>query len=137
MGTVIRAEISKSNKWWIDKHRYYELKHYCLQYNRWKKLINDVDGYSKQPELGLIFSNNTGDPTVRAAQAREYYRKHMGIVEKAAAETDPVIGPIIFQGVTDGVSYEILKSRIEIPCCKDTYYELYRKFYYILSQLRG
>ena len=37
MATVIRAKISEKNKYYIDKHRYYELKHFCLQYNEWKK----------------------------------------------------------------------------------------------------
>lgn len=26
MGTTIRPEISKKNRYWIDKHRYYECK---------------------------------------------------------------------------------------------------------------
>ena len=37
MSTVIRAELSKNNPYYISKHRYYELKHFCLQYNEWKK----------------------------------------------------------------------------------------------------
>lgn len=32
MATVIRPEISPKNKYWISKHRHYELKHFCLQY---------------------------------------------------------------------------------------------------------
>ena len=35
MGTNIRPEISERNPYWISKHRYYELKHFCLQYNGW------------------------------------------------------------------------------------------------------
>lgn len=30
MGTDIRATISTKNRYWIEKHRYYELKHFCL-----------------------------------------------------------------------------------------------------------
>ena len=33
MSTVIRPEISEKNKYWISKHRYYELKHLCLMVN--------------------------------------------------------------------------------------------------------
>lgn len=32
MSTLIRPEVSEKNKYWIDKHRHYELKHFCLQY---------------------------------------------------------------------------------------------------------
>lgn len=37
MGTTLRAELSEKNPYWIEKHRYYELKHFCLQYPIWKK----------------------------------------------------------------------------------------------------
>ena len=37
METVVRADISKKNAYWIDKHRYYELKRFCLQYPIWAK----------------------------------------------------------------------------------------------------
>lgn len=43
MGTTIRPEISKKNRYWIDKHRYYELKHFCLQYPTWKKAYLSLD----------------------------------------------------------------------------------------------
>ncbi len=96
-----------------------------------------IDGFAKQPEGGIIFSSgSTGDPTERAAEAREYYVRLMGMVEQAAAETDLVIGPAIFKAVTNGMSYDILKARIDIPCCKDTYYDLYRKFFWVLSKIR-
>ncbi len=28
MGTTLRAELSEKNPYWIEKHRYYELKHF-------------------------------------------------------------------------------------------------------------
>ncbi len=36
MATTIRPEISQNNEYWISKHRYYELKHFCMQYPLWK-----------------------------------------------------------------------------------------------------
>ncbi len=35
MATTIRPEISPYSRWHISKHRYYELKHFCLQYHEW------------------------------------------------------------------------------------------------------
>lgn len=32
MTTKIRADISRKNPYWLERHRYYELKHFCLQY---------------------------------------------------------------------------------------------------------
>lgn len=37
MSTTIHPELSKKNTYWIEKHRYYELKHFCLQYPIWKE----------------------------------------------------------------------------------------------------
>ena len=37
MATTIRPELSEKNPYWIEKHRYYELKHFCLQYPIWRK----------------------------------------------------------------------------------------------------
>ena len=48
MGTVIRPEITKKNKYWIEKHRYYELKHFCLQYPIWRKAYAALDGLTSQ-----------------------------------------------------------------------------------------
>ena len=44
----IRPELSKKNQYWIDRHRYYELKHFCLQYKNWKVYIQEIDGMSPE-----------------------------------------------------------------------------------------
>ncbi len=48
MSTTIRPELSDKNKYWIDRHRYYELKHFCMQYDIWKQAYDIVDGRSKR-----------------------------------------------------------------------------------------
>lgn len=138
MSTKIRAELSKRNPYWIEKHRYYELKHFCMQYPIWKKLIVMIDGYSSH---SIEAVKNTvqqyhGDYTADRALIRAFYSERIGMIERAAERTDSVIGRYILKGVTEGVSYEVLKTRLEIPCCKDVYYELYRKFFWLLSQER-
>ena len=35
-----------------------------------------------------------------------------------------------------GISYDHLKARTGIPCCKDVYYDLYRRFFWLLSKER-
>ena len=46
MATVLRPELSPKNKYHIDKHSYYELKHFCLQYTEWKKSYSAFDDTS-------------------------------------------------------------------------------------------
>ena len=55
MATEIRPELSEKNPYWIGKHRYYELKHFCLQYPIWKKAYNALLGLSSRPNDLDIF----------------------------------------------------------------------------------
>lgn len=136
--TSIRPEISKKNRYWIDKHRFYELRHFCLQYPTWKKLCNSFDSFSKMPSEPIPLSSERvhGDPVLSCVEFREYYLKRMNMVERAAKEADAELANYILKGVTEGISYDGLKAKLEIPCCKDTYYELYRRFFWLLSKER-
>ena len=138
MSTTIRPEISKKNEYWMDKHRYYELKHFCLQYNTWKKIYNILDeSIIKTNNIEFIpKSNKYSDPTAAIAEIKVYYLNRIEMLEKAAIKTDEVLSKYILKGVTEGLSYDILKARLNIPCCKDVYYKLYRYFFKILSDLR-
>lgn len=49
MRNDMRPELSQKNPYWIGKHRYYELKHFCLQYPIWKKARLALDGLSRRP----------------------------------------------------------------------------------------
>ena len=137
MGTKIRPEVSGKNPYWIEKHRYYELLHFCLQYRSWQKQYAELDGYptasySKED----VHGTEIADPTERIAEQKLYFRDRMEMVEKAARDTDPVIGAYIFKAVTEGYSYEHLRVKDRLPCCKNIYYELYRKFFWLLDKAR-
>lgn len=138
MATKIRAEISQNNKYWISKHRHYELKHFCLQYPEWKKeyLTLGVPSASSAM-LEVISSTNTpSDLTARYAIRRVYYAERIDLIEKIAREADKYLYEYILRAVTEGLSYTYLKSRLKIPCGKDMYYDRYRRFFWLLSQAR-
>lgn len=137
MSTVIRADISKKNKYYIDKHRYYELKHFCLQYPSWKKKLINFDYMLRRDTDISVDSNQVSDPTERMVEVRDLYLTRTEIIETAAIATDRFLGPYILEGVTNGLSYEKLNARKQIPCNKDTYYQLYRKFFFILNDIRS
>lgn len=138
MGTTIRPELSEKNPYWIEKHRYYELKHFCLQYPIWKKAYAALEGMSTRPaDLAMFVATSTlSDPTARCAMAKVFYSERMDMVKRAAEETDSMLASYILKAVIEGWSYDILKARLEIPCCKDTYYELYRRFFWLLNKER-
>lgn len=39
MGNIIRAEVSENNPYWIEKHRYYELKHFVFNIQHGKETM--------------------------------------------------------------------------------------------------
>lgn len=138
MSTTIRAEVSEKNPYWIEKHRYYELKHFCMQYPFWKKMYKVLDGFdSKRRNLATFIATNViGDPTAKIGIARKFYSDRIDMIERTAKEADWSLAPYLIKGVTEGLSYDVLKARTNVPCCKDTYYHLYRKFFWILNRER-
>ena len=138
MGTTIRSTISKNNKYWIDKHRYYELKHFCLQYKEWKRLYSSLDSFGKTHSdlAGYIKLSTLTDKTSTCAIERLNYKEKIDMVERAAAETDSLLGNYILTAVTENLSYAYLLSKLEMPCSRDMYYDRYRKFFWILDKMR-
>ena len=139
METVIRAELSTKNKYYINKHRHYELKHFCLQYPEWKKTYIELDGYGTGTNLDedvVYRSNIPSDMTNRYVERRLDCLEKMKMVEQAAIEADPDLYPYILKAVTEELSFTYLKTKMNIPCGKDMYYDRFRRFFWILDKLR-
>lgn len=138
MATVIRAAISEKNKYWIDKHRHYELKHFCLQYPEWKRMYAEFNNVSIPLSMieRVSTSNLPGDPTAKRAMMKMYYAEKIKMVEKIALETDAYLHNYILKAVTEGYSYTYLKTKLNIPCGRDMYYDRYRRFFWLLSESR-
>ena len=136
MSTTIRPELSKKNKYYIDKHRYYELKHFCLQYPSWKQKYRQLS----RPDYPVSMIREVkadickADPTGDRAILKERYSKRINLVEKVSTDADAFLSPYILKAVTKGVSFKQLQTMWGIPCGKDMYYDRYRKFFWLLSQ---
>lgn len=138
MSTLIRPELSETNRYWIEKHRYYELKHFCLQYPLWRHAYNSLIDYpGSWPQLVPPCKTNVvSDPVTKHVDERLYYADRMKMVEQVAKETDEELSCYILEAITEGISYDHLKARTGIQCCKDVYYDLYRRFFWLLSKER-
>jgi hypothetical protein len=138
MATTIRPEVSIKNRYYIDKHRHYELKHFCLQYPRWKKAYIDCLDHDMPMSMveGVQDIGGLYDPTATRAVTRSYYSKRMQLIEEVAKNADRYLWQYILKGVTEGVSYTYLKTKLGIPCGKDMYYDRYRRFFWLLSEIR-
>ena len=138
MTTVIRPSISTKNKYWIDKHRHYELKHFCLQYPTWKKTYAAIVELSaSSSRIGSVSSgNNPSDITAKCALKKVFYGEKIKLVEQAAMDADRDLWYYILKAVTEGYSYTYLQTKLNIPCSRDTYYDRYRRFFWLLSDAR-
>ena len=82
-------------------------------------------------------SNLPGDPTGNRAAIKAQLTERIEMVEQIAKEADDYLWHYILKAVTENLSYTYLKTKLGIPCGKDMYYDRYRKFFWLLSKVRG
>lgn len=139
MSTLIRPEISKKNDYYISKERFYELKHFCLQYNDWKKILLSLETLNFNGRIPEFLTTNKykTSPVERIVIAREHYRERINMIEEAALLADDEISDFIIMAVTRNLSCVALINKYDMPCGKDKFYNSYRKFFWYLSQARN
>lgn len=138
MSTLIRPEISRKKDEWISKHRYYELKHFSLQYPEWKRKLADrtyilgssVAGTAKKSQIEFH------DPTFENVSVSETYQRNIEIVEKACEMASHEFKLYLLLVLTEGVTYEYLKMVKGMPCGRSSFYKMYRKAFWNLDRLK-
>ncbi|MDD3239835.1 MAG: hypothetical protein PHW47_07110 [Lachnospira sp.] len=139
MSTDIRPEISKKSKYWISKHRYYELKHFCMQYPEWKKIYSSLEDKTLPGICIDCVTKRSGisNPTQEIGIEMEEYSRKIEMIEDTAYHTDPTLCGFIIKAVTESTSFTELEMMMDIPCSRDTFYDRYRKFFWMLNSVRG
>ena len=132
-----RPELSKKNPYHLSRHRYYELKHFCCQYEEWKKALALLDAWqSHGNEInGIMKGNIHSNPTTQIALLRAYYSQRIELINNCLSELEPAIAPYILKGITEGLSYNKLQAR-GCPCGSEMYYDNYHRFFWILNRER-
>lgn len=132
--SIIRSEVSLKNPYYIPKHRYYELKHFCLQYPIWNSARNSLIGLQSNGDLGVFVQQGITDPTERCAESIIFYTERIDMIRKAAEGT--LIPKYIFKAVTQNLTYTYFEMNCDLMITRDQYYSEYRKFFYLLSKIR-
>lgn len=121
----------------ISKHRYEELRAFCLQYREKKsKIKRGISGISYNAARG---GSGTGSPTERDAVRNSIYQKDCEMIERAAIAASPEIYPYIIKSVTEGLPYRFIEydnKYGKISMGKTEFYARRRLFFNLLDNLK-
>lgn len=136
MATVIRPELSKKNKYYISKYRYYELKYYCLQYPEWKKELLECQEKIVSTSSIILSKREKSleDKVSEIAIRKNSLERKMENIVFSCKESDPQLWNFLLIAVTEGMSWTYLSTALRMPCGRDYFYDKYHKFFYILSR---
>lgn len=124
-----RHGLSLKNEYRLDsKFREYELIYFCLQYPEWKRKVANYDICNRQDE----WADPTGELATTHALCKEKIRLVEETVKKAVGKEE--LYEYILKGVTEDVGFTYLHSKLSMPCGHGKYYQIYHKFFYLLSQ---
>ncbi len=129
----IQSSLSSKNPYRISRHRFLELRHFCLQYKDFKKRYLVVEKTIALRSSEDEFSDPTGDTASYLAELSNA----MKLIETASKEADPYLAPFIFRSVTEGISFDEMAAKELIYCGRNMFYDRYRKFFYILDLMKG
>ena len=122
----------------ISKHRYDELKSFCLQYDEKKsKISRDVGSMNYD---GMPKGNYKGNPLESKAIRNVMYQKDCEMIEQAALAASGDLYQYILKSVTNDLSYRFIEYDEKlgrIPVGKTEFYAIRRKFYHFLDLLKN
>lgn len=121
----------------ISKHRYQELKAFCLQYDEKKsKISRGISGIGYD---GMPKENYKGNPLETQAIRNVMYQKDCEMIEQAAMAASGEIYPYIIKSVANDLSYQFIEydeALGRIPVGINEFYAYRRLFYHYLDLLK-
>ena len=145
----MKQRAAKTGKYTISKHEFYMTMHFALQYPEWKKALRNMSDTSKAITYSdMPKGNMSPDPTGDLVEKREKLYDKVLLVERSAkaAVYEDIMGrmcvpnvreqiyQMLLRGVTEeGVTYNTLRVTGNIPCCRNVYNRMKRRFYFILN----
>lgn len=134
MGKKYRP-LSDKNKYSLPKEDYLTAIHYSLRYPLWVEEIRTAadTGVAIRYDKEKVQTSNNSDPTsevaIRMAELEDKVNMIDNILKYVAQEMDSWLR----LGVCHGLTFEQLKAK-NMPCERDKYYGMRRKYYYLLAQ---
>lgn len=121
----------KLDEYGISRARYYELLSFCRQYEEKKEKLRALRGLSAVQNDGMPHGHDPGDPTGKKALRALQLRDDIEIVEKCVeACVVEAAREALLANVTRGTAPEMYS----IPYSRRQFYELRRRFFFLLDQ---
>lgn len=132
-----RPALSKKNQHYIPREKYYELLYFSRQYNTMKQELHELRiSYPHPSQEIMVDHSDISDPVARAYARIETLLEKIHMIESTTIETDAELAKWIRIGVTNDYSYEYMHQMLGMPLGRTKYYELYRKYFYLLAKKR-
>lgn len=129
--------LSENNKYYLPKHTYLACIHYSLQYRDWKASLDadrDTRGAIRY-DKDRVQTSGDYDSTSETAMRMVEIQNKINLIDECIEIACDSSG--IEQYLKLGVCYGFTFYQLErqgIPCGKDLYYEIRRRFYFELSK---
>ena len=125
-------------KYSISNERYRELYYFCLQYDERKQKLETLRGLQRSPQDGQPHGSSVSDPTAKNGAIAATLSRDNEIIEQAAIESGG--GDLyqwLFKAVTHNYTYDNMRVYYNMPCCKNEFTKIRRKFFYLLDQKKS
>lgn len=127
---------AQDSPYWLPKHTYISVVHFCYGYPEYKRRYDELcQTYKGINTDGMPHGNGISDPVAQAVEQREKLSKKIEMIENTADEVGGDLASYLKRGVTDEkATYNYLHEILRMPCGRETYYLLRRKFYKKISE---
>lgn len=127
-------DLKLSGEYSISRHRYRELKEFCLQYEEKKADLQQLYTQSSVPPEVAVMGGQSGKPTeqkaMRALKLKNEIELIDSCIEKACGNDIGVI-KALRKSVLLGYKYYELGI---VPCGRNQFYLYRRKFFFLLDK---
>ena len=126
-------------KYGISKHAFATAYSYCLQYREWQAEMADKTTTYRSPQVtGMpTGSGGSSDATADAGMRIAELAGKVALIEDTArlatSGYDAVYPYLLSYVTTEGCTFDMIRQQ-GVPCGKTLFYELRRKFYYLMAK---
>nr|DAD88118.1 MAG TPA: hypothetical protein [Siphoviridae sp. ctpbb7] len=128
-----------TKKYGISKHAFATAYSYCLQYREWQTEIADMTTTYRSPQVtGMpTGSGGSSDATADAGMRIAELAGKVALIEDTArlatSGYDAVYPYLLRYVTTEGCTFAMIRQQ-GVPCGRTLFYELRRKFYYLMAK---